>query len=66
MLERNGGTAGAAGPSTMRPISRGGEVSPGRTKRGSTGCATTGRRMRISPVPKPNRSGPLTAFARSM
>ena len=50
----------------MRPISPAVNTSPGRTKRGRAGCATTGWRMRICPMPKPNRSGPLTASARSM
>ena len=54
------------GPSTTRPISPASNVSPGRAKRGSAGCATSSWRTSISPVAKPKRSGPLTALARSL
>ena len=54
------------GPSTTRPIRSASKLSPGRTKRGSAGCATSSWRTSNSPVAKPKRSGPLIAFARSL
>src|SRR5439155_908324 len=58
--------AGAPSPSTMRPMPAAVNASPGRTKRGSAGCTTTGRRTATSPVAKPKRWGPLIALARSL
>ena len=57
---------GPPSPSTTRPMAAAVNVSPGRTKRGSTGCTITGSRTAISEVPIPKRSGPETALARIM